>query len=98
MTALRRLCAFLYDNVGNLASPSSIAKAMTAGGQSISAPTVTRYLAALEAAFLVYPADRYGVRDNYPKTLLTLDDAREQSYNGIRRIYALDWLLGESEA
>ncbi len=191
--ALRRLCTFLYDNVGNLASPSSIAKAMTAGGQSISAPTVTRYLAALEAAFLVYPADRYdvrgkrimkqerkyyavdmglrrilcsnsvrdtgrvlenlvylellrreknvyvgqgptgeidfvtngpdgvkywqvsestareetlqrelssfdGVRDNYPKTLLTLDDAREQSYNGIRRIYALDWLLGESEA
>lgn len=190
--ALRRLCAFLYDNVGNLASPSSIAKAMTAGGQAISAPTVTRYLAALEAAFLVYPADRYdvrgkrimkqerkyyavdmglrrilcsnsvrdtgrvlenlvylellrreknvyvgqgptgeidfvtngpdgvkywqvsestareetlqrelssfdGVRDNYPKTLLTLDDAREQSYDGIRRIYALDWLLGKVE-
>lgn len=190
--ALRRLCAFLYDNVGNLASPSSIAKAMTAGGQAISAPTVTRYLAALEAAFLVYPADRYdvrgkrimkqerkyyavdmglrrilcsnsvrdtgrvlenlvylellrreknvyvgqgptgeidfvtngpdgvkywqvsestareetlkhelssfnGVRDNYPKTLLTLDDEREQSYDGIRRIYALDWLLGKAE-
>ena len=190
--ALRQLCAFLYDNVGNLASTSSIANAMTAGGRSISAPTVTRYLAALEAAFLVYPADRYdvrgkrimkqerkyyavdmglrrilcsnsvrdtgrvlenlvylellrreknvymgrgptgeidfvtngpdgvkywqvsestareetlqrelssleGVRDNYPKTLLTLDDAREQSYNGIRRIYAFDWLLGKSE-
>ena len=38
------------------------------------------------------------VRDNYPKTLLTLDDAREQSYDGIRRIYALDWLLGKVEA
>ncbi len=187
--ALRQLCAFLYDNVGNLSSPSSIAKAMTAAGNSVSAPTVARYLEALKAAFLIYPAERYDVRgkrimkqekkyyavdmglrrilcsnsmrdtgrilenivylellrreknvyvgqgvtgeidfvtngpsgvkywqvsettaseetlrrelssfenirDNYPKTLLTLDDAREQSYDGIRRVYALDWLLG----
>ena len=189
-TALRQLCTFIYDNVGNLSSPSSIAKAMTATGNSVSAPTVARYLEGLEAAFLIYPADRYdlrgkrimkqekkyyavdmglrrilcsnnmrdtgrmlenivflellrreknvyvgqgptgeidfvtngptgvkywqvsestaheetlrrelssfeGVRDNYPKTLLTLDDSREQSYDGIRRIYALDWLLGK---
>ena len=189
-TALRQLCAFLYDNAGNLSSPSSIAKAMTAAGNSVSAPTVARYLEGLEAAFLIYPADRYdlrgkrimkqekkyyavdmglrrilcsnsmrdtgrmlenivflellrreknvyvgqgptgevdfvtngptgvkywqvsestahektlrrelssfeGVRDNYPKTLLTLDDAREQSYDGIRRVYALDWLMGK---
>lgn len=188
--ALRQLCTFLYDNVGNLSSPSSIAKAMTAAGNSVSAPTVARYLEGLEAAFLIYPADRYdlrgkrimkqekkyyavdmglrrilcsnsmrdtgrmlenivflellrreknvyvgqgptgeidfvtngptgvkywqvsestaheetlrrelssfeGVRDNYPKTLLTLDDTREQSYDGIRRVYALDWLLGK---
>lgn len=33
-----------------------------------------------------------GIRDNYPKTLITLDDAREQSYLGIRQVYALDWL------
>ena len=184
---LRRLCAFLYDNIGNLASPTSIAKAMTSNGQSISAPTVTRYLEALEAAFLIYPADRYdirgkrimkqekkyyavdmglrrvlcsnnvrdtgrilenlvflellrreknvyvgqgktgeidfitngpegikywqvsesvaseetlqrelssfkSVRDNYTKTLITLDDTREQSFDGIRKVYALDWL------
>lgn len=189
-TALRQLCTFLYDNAGNLSSPSSIAKAMTTAGNSVSAPTVARYLEGLEAAFLIYPADRYdlrdkrimkqekkyyavdmglrrilcsnsmrdtgrmlenivflellrreknvyvgqgptgeidfvtngptgvkywqvsestaheetlrrelssfeGVRDNYPKTLLTLDDTREQSYDGIRRVYALDWLLGK---
>ena len=188
--ALRQLCTFLYDNVGNLSSPSSIAKAMTAAGNSVSAPTVARYLEGLEAAFLIYPADRYdlrgkrimkqekkyyavdmglrrilcsnsmrdtgrmlenivflellrreknvyvgqgptgeidfvtngptgvkywqvsestaheetlrrelssfeGVRDNYPKTLLTLDDTREQSYDGIRKVYVLDWLLGK---
>ena len=52
-TALRQLCTFIYDNVGNLSSPSSIAKAMTATGNSVSAPTVARYLEGLEAAFLI---------------------------------------------
>lgn len=32
------------------------------------------------------------LRDNYPKTLITMDDARPESYDGIRRVYALDWL------
>ena len=32
------------------------------------------------------------VRDNYPKTLIALDDEREQSLDGIRKVYALDWL------
>lgn len=35
------------------------------------------------------------VRDNYPKTLLTLDDERPTDYDGVRKIYALDWLLDE---
>lgn len=37
------------------------------------------------------------VRDNYPKYLLTLDDDRPVSHEGIRQIYALDWLLGRCE-
>ncbi|NMM99675.1 ATPase [Bifidobacterium sp. DSM 109958] len=37
------------------------------------------------------------VRDNYPKTLITLDDERPVSHEGIRQVYALDWLLGEGE-
>ena len=32
------------------------------------------------------------LRDNYPKMLITLDDERATSYDGIRRVYALDWL------
>ena len=186
-STLRSLVVFLYDNIGNLCSPASIAKAMKASGQSVSAPTVSRYLEALEAAYLVYPAVRYDVRgkrilkqerkyyavdmglrrvlcsnsvrdtgrilenvvylellrreknvyvgqgpageidfvtsgaegtkywqvsesvareetlerelssfagakDNYPKTLITLDDVREESYDGIRWVNALDWL------
>lgn len=38
------------------------------------------------------------VRDNYPKTLLTLDDERPTDYDGVRKIYALDWLLDEKAA
>ena len=36
------------------------------------------------------------VRDNYPKTLITLDDERPSFHEGIRQVYALDWLLGQS--
>ncbi|GHV67574.1 ATPase [Spirochaetia bacterium] len=34
------------------------------------------------------------VKDHNPKYLLTLDDDPEVSYNGIRQLYVLDWLLG----
>jgi len=34
------------------------------------------------------------IADHNPKYLLTLDDDPESSHNGIRQIYALDWLLG----
>ncbi len=35
------------------------------------------------------------IRDHYPKYLLTMDDDPEAQYDGIRRINARDWLLGE---
>ena len=35
------------------------------------------------------------ISDHNPKYLLTLDDDPPASYNGIRRINALDWLLGD---
>jgi predicted AAA+ superfamily ATPase len=33
------------------------------------------------------------VKDHNPKYLLTLDDDPEVSHNGIRQLYAPDWLL-----
>lgn len=33
------------------------------------------------------------LRDNHPKHLITLDDVRPASHEGIRQVYALDWLL-----
>ncbi|MFC2661660.1 MAG: ATP-binding protein [Eubacterium sp.] len=35
------------------------------------------------------------VRDNYPKTILTLDRFTLGNYNGIQVVNAVDWLLGE---
>lgn len=34
------------------------------------------------------------INDHYPKFLLTLDDDPEADFNGIRKVNALDWLLG----
>ena len=37
------------------------------------------------------------IPDNYPKVILTLDEDPEADYEGIRRINALDWLVGKAE-
>ena len=37
------------------------------------------------------------ITDHYPKIILTLDDDPEADYDGIRRINALDWLIGNVE-
>lgn len=36
----------------------------------------------------------YNIKDYYPKYLLTMDLEPETSYDGIRKVYVLDWLLG----
>jgi predicted AAA+ superfamily ATPase len=45
--------------------------------------TLRRELAPLDA-----------MKDHVPKFLLTLDNLPDASYDGIRRVNALDWLLG----
>lgn len=37
------------------------------------------------------------ISDHYPKVILTLDDDPEADYDGIRRVNALDWLMGTTE-
>ena len=36
------------------------------------------------------------INDNYPKFILTLDDDPNADYAGIRRINALEWLIGKA--
>ena len=52
------------------------------GVSSDGKPVLDRELAPLNA-----------VRDHNPKYLLTMDFVPNASYNGVRRINALDWLL-----
>lgn len=37
------------------------------------------------------------IKDHYQKVILTLDEDPEADYEGIRRINALDWLIGKTE-
>ena len=37
------------------------------------------------------------IADNYPKAILTLDEDPEADYEGIRRINALEWLIGKAD-
>ncbi len=37
------------------------------------------------------------INDHYPKFILTLDEDPETDFDGIRKVNALDWLLGEVE-
>lgn len=37
------------------------------------------------------------INNHYQKVILTLDDDPEADYEGIRRINALDWLIGKVE-
>ena len=37
------------------------------------------------------------ISDNYPKAILTLDEDPEADYDGIRRINALEWLMGKAD-
>ena len=37
------------------------------------------------------------ISDNYPKVILTLDEDPEADYEGIRRLNALEWLLGKTD-
>lgn len=192
IAALETVTRYLFDNVGNLVNPKSIADAMTSMGTKISPPTVSNYVEGLAAAFIFYPVQRYdvkgkralrqerkyyavdlgmrrmlcsnkvrdtgrllenvvffelmrregdvyvgqsaggeidfitngadgpryyqvsesvhdpdtlerelsslrAVRDNYPKMLITLDDERPVSHEGIQQVYALDWLLDDGE-
>ena len=36
------------------------------------------------------------INDNYPKYILTLDDDLDADFDGIKKINALDWLLGKN--
>ena len=63
---LKDVIKFMFDNVGNIYSSTSIANTMTSNGRKISVPTVEKYLEALVESFVLYKVSRYDIkRKNY---------------------------------
>ena len=66
---LKDVIKFMFDNVGNLCSSTSIANTMTSNGRKISVPTVEKYLEALVESFILYKVSRYDIKGkNYLTT------------------------------
>ena len=59
---LKDVIKFMFDNVGNLCSSTSIANTMTSNGRKISVPTVEKYIEALTESFVLYKASRYDIK------------------------------------
>ena len=69
ISMLKDVIKFMFDNVGNLCSSTSIANTMTSNGRKISVPTVEKYLEALVESFVLYKVSRYDIKGkNYLTT------------------------------
>lgn len=67
---LESIIRFMFDNIGNLLSTKKIADTMTSNGRKIDVKTVEKYLAALQASFILYQSKRYNIKGKqYLKTL-----------------------------
>ena len=62
ISMLKDVIKFMFDNMGNLCSSTSIANIMTSNGRKISVPTVEKYLEALVEAFVLYKVSRYDIK------------------------------------
>ena len=87
---LKDVIKFMFDNVGNLCSSTSIANTMTSKGRKISVPTIEKYLKALVESFVLYKVSRYDIKG---KNYLTTGSKYYLSDIGLRY-----YLLGSKNA
>lgn len=87
---LKDVIKFMFDNIGNLCSSTSIANTMTSNGRKISVPTVEKYLEALVESFVLYKVSRYDIKG---KNYLTTGSKYYLSDIGLRY-----YLLGSKNA
>jgi predicted AAA+ superfamily ATPase len=67
---LESIIRFIFDNIGNLLSTKKIADTMTSNGRKIDVKTVEKYLASLQASYILYQAKRYNIKGKqFLKTL-----------------------------
>lgn len=90
ISILKDITKFMFDNVGNLCSSTSIANTLTSNGRKISVPTVEKYLEALVDSFVLYKVSRYDIKG---KNYLTTGSKYYLSDVGLRY-----YLLGSKNA
>lgn len=90
ISVLKDVIKFMFDNVGNLYSSTSIANTLTSSGRKISVPTVEKYLEALVESFVLYKVSRYDIKG---KNYLTTGSKYYLSDIGLRY-----YLLGSKNA
>ena len=62
LVQFERLVKIMFNNIGNIVSPTSIAKMMTSGGRSINGNTVDGYINALIGSYVFYKVRRYDIK------------------------------------
>lgn len=78
---LEKIVVYLMDNIGNPFSAKTISDFLKSQGRRLSTETVYNYLAALEAAYLVYRVSRYDIKG---KKLLETQEKYYLSDLGLR--------------
>lgn len=68
---LESVIRFVFDNIGNRLTSSSIANTMTSNGRKIDTKTVEKYLKALTDSLMLYQTKRYNIKG---KQLLKLQE------------------------
>lgn len=69
ISMLKDVIKFMFDNIGNIYSSTSIANTMTSSGRKISVPTVEKYIEALVESYVLYKVPRYDIKGkNYLTT------------------------------
>jgi len=60
---LRRICTFIFDNIGNIVSPNNITEQLNKQSpKRLSHNTVIKYIEYLKEAYLIYQAGRYDIK------------------------------------
>jgi predicted AAA+ superfamily ATPase len=70
-SAFEKVIDFIFDSVGSIVSPNSIANSLTSAGTRVNNETIANYLSYLSESLLIYKVPRYNIKGK--RLLQTLD-------------------------
>lgn len=83
IAVLRKVLAFLLDNIGNPFSARSISRSLTSTGAKVSTATILNYVEYIKEAFIIFSASRYDIKG---KNLLSSTEKYYAVDLGLRNI------------